>query len=102
MLRGGGYECEITGTQHWDFGEWPLLWNLLGTPGIWPIDSSADDLVRVVRIHVDYTLAFFDRILRGQRVPLLDGPSTAYPEVEFMIIGDPQAVSAVPGFEAYE
>ena len=101
-LRGGGYECEIAGTKHWDFGEWPLLWRLLEIPGRWPVNSSADDPVRVVRVYVDYTLAFFDRILGGQRVPLLDGPSTDYPEVEFMIIGDPQAVSAVPGFEAYE
>ncbi len=30
-----------------------------------------------------YTLAFFDRHLKGNTETLLDGPSSAYPEVTF-------------------
>jgi hypothetical protein len=30
-----------------------------------------------------YTLAFFDEHLKGEDIPLLDGPSPEYPEVAF-------------------
>jgi hypothetical protein len=39
---------------------------------------------RAVRIQQAYALGFFDRHLRRRRVPLLDGPSRAFPEVVFM------------------
>ncbi len=35
------------------------------------------------RITCDYLLAFFDKHLNNMKVPLLDGPSPAYPEVFF-------------------
>ncbi|MFH1740531.1 MAG: hypothetical protein ABIH23_16100 [bacterium] len=47
------------------------------------------------RIIADYALAFFDRILKGQHVPLLNGPSQDYPEVEFTVYGDPRGMSGI-------
>ncbi|MFH1737862.1 MAG: hypothetical protein ABIH23_02555 [bacterium] len=94
-LGGGGYDCKIRGTAHHDFSVGPLLWRLSLMPGKWPISSDTDDPVRVSRIIADYTLAFFDKILKGQRVPLLDGPSPNYPEVEFTIYGEPQGLSGI-------
>nr|BFE56292.1 lipase [Dactylosporangium thailandense] len=42
------------------------------------------DPARAVRIQRAYPLAFFDLHLRGRRQRLLEGPSTAFPEVRFM------------------
>lgn len=39
---------------------------------------------RAVRIQQAYPLAFFDLHLRHRRQPLLEGPSRAFPEVEFI------------------
>jgi hypothetical protein len=38
---------------------------------------------RALQITNTYSLAFFDRALRGQAAPLLDAPSPEYPEVTF-------------------
>jgi hypothetical protein len=43
-----------------------------------PIDAN-----RVHRIVNAYTLAFFDRHLKGMPTPLLDGPAAQFPEVRF-------------------
>jgi hypothetical protein len=43
-----------------------------------PIDAH-----RVHRIVNAYTLAFFDRHLKGKPAPLLDGPAAQYPEMHF-------------------
>ena len=48
------------------------------TKAIGPIDGY-----RMVKIINDYTLAFFDKHLKGEMSPLLDGPSPDYPDVEF-------------------
>ncbi|MFH1740094.1 MAG: hypothetical protein ABIH23_13885 [bacterium] len=94
-LRGGGYACKIRGTAHIDFTDLPILWKLFSLPGKYPVQSEANDPVRVSRIIADYTLAFFDKILKGQHVPLLDCPSSDYPEVEFTIYGEPQGLSGI-------
>jgi hypothetical protein len=39
----------------------------------------------MVEIINTYVLAFFDKHLRGETVPLLDGPSPDYPDVEFQL-----------------
>ncbi|MFH1741610.1 MAG: hypothetical protein ABIH23_21600 [bacterium] len=93
-LRGGGYTGRIRGTVHIDFSEGPFWWRLFSLPGNWP-SSTVDDPVRVTRIIADYTVAFFDKILKGRSVPLLDGPSADYPEVEFTVYGDPQGLSGI-------
>jgi hypothetical protein len=42
------------------------------------------DPARAVRIQQAYPLAFFDQHLRHRIRHLLDGPSPAFPEVEFI------------------
>ncbi len=78
-LRGGGYWVQVHGTYHLNLTDAPLLLGLplraLGLLG--PIRvSEAHDIVDA------YTVAFFDRHLKGLPAPLLDG-SSPYPEVTF-------------------
>lgn len=78
-LKNGGYRMTIRGTQHYDFTMIPLLTPLapaLKLKG--PLDGQ-----RAMQIVSDYLVAFFDKQLKGQAVPLLDGPSALYPEVIF-------------------
>jgi predicted dienelactone hydrolase len=78
-LKGSGYRMTIRGTQHYDFTLLPLLTPLapaLKLKG--PLDGQ-----RAMQIITDYLLAFFDKHLKNQAVPLLDGASPAYPEVMF-------------------
>jgi len=78
-LPSGGYRLTIRGTGHYDFILLPLLTPLapyLKLKG--PLDGQ-----RVVSITTDYLLAFFDKHLKQQAVPLLDGASPLYPEVQF-------------------
>ena len=80
-LQGTGYLVEIHGLYHFNATDLPLwtpLTSAIGFTG--PIDAS-----RAHRIINAYTLAFFDRHLRGQAAPLLDGPSPDYPEVAFAV-----------------
>lgn len=72
-------EISIAGTAHYDFSDLPLLTPLapyLGLKG--PLDAQ-----RVLSIDRVFTLAQFDKILRGGSEPVLSGPSAAYPELEF-------------------
>ncbi len=74
-----GYRMTIRGTRHYDFTLLPLLTPLapaLKLKG--PIEGQ-----RGMQIITDYLLAFFDKHLKGESEPLLDGPSAAYPEVIF-------------------
>jgi predicted dienelactone hydrolase len=73
------YELRIAGTGHYDFSDLPSLTPLAPMMGLkGPLNAD-----RVTRIIDDYTLAFFDHYLKQQPAPLLDAPSTAYPEVQF-------------------
>ena len=73
------YGLYVNGTRHHNFADeniWsPMLRNfgLLGS-----IDGH-----RMLQLLNDYVLAFFDEHLKGITSPLLDGPSTVYPEVLF-------------------
>jgi hypothetical protein len=78
-LKNDGYRMTIRGTQHYDFTLLPLLTPLapaLKLKG--PLDGQ-----RAMQIVTDYLIAFFDQQLKAQPMPLLGGPSTAYPEVTF-------------------
>ena len=78
-LQGDAYQLEIEGTRHYDFSDLPLLSPLspwFGLKG--PIDGE-----RVLGIINEYVVAYFDQYLLGIETPLLDGPSSEYPEVEF-------------------
>lgn len=67
----------VTGADHSSFVDYAVLRPQLGLP--------APELVgaRALKITRAYLAAFLDTHLRGRDEPLLDGPSTAYPEVRF-------------------
>lgn len=68
------YEVTIAKTQHGHFSDFMLA-----------ISPEKDELDarRGHAIVIAYTLAFFDKYLRGQDSDLLKGPSAKYPEVTF-------------------
>jgi predicted dienelactone hydrolase len=76
------YDLELAGTVHYDFTDVPLfspLSSLLGLSG----EIGAQRLMEANRA---YSLAFFDETLRGRKASLLDGPSSAFPEVLFEVL----------------
>lgn len=78
-MHNTAYFLSIDGTTHYDFVAVPAispLAPLLGVKG--PLPAR-----RVMEINNTYLVAFFDKHLHGEIVPLLDGPSSAYPEVQF-------------------
>jgi predicted dienelactone hydrolase len=78
-LANASYRLTILGTKHYDFTMLPLLTPLapaLKLKG--PLNG-----VRGMQIITDYLVAFFEHYLQGEAAPLLDGPSVAYPEVQF-------------------
>ncbi len=78
-LPGDGYLVLVPGTFHNNFSDAALYSPLMPRLGLTgPIDGD-----RASRIIDSYTLAFFDRHLKGQPGALLDGPSSQYPEVLF-------------------
>lgn len=46
-----------------------------------PVPGQSLDGHRSVQITRDYVAAFFDKTLKGDSSPLMDGTSTVYPEV---------------------
>ena len=78
-LVNDGYYLQIPTMFHLNFTdtpEWLPITSQLGITG--PIDGQ-----RGFDILNAYSLAFFDRYLKGQSPPLLNGPSQQYPEVNF-------------------
>ena len=76
---GEGYFVQVLGMFHLNFTDtpyWSPIFSWMGITG--PIDGQrAHDIVNA------YSLAFFDRYLKGRPTELLDGPTTQYPEVLF-------------------
>jgi len=68
------YDVRIARTEHGNFSDLPLFF---------PRDTATLEPARAHAIVTAYTLAFFDRHLRGIASPLLDAPSGAFPEVTF-------------------
>jgi pimeloyl-ACP methyl ester carboxylesterase len=78
-LRDEGYFVEIAGSFHLDMTDAGLLAPYVAWPGLaGPIGPE-----RVHRIVNAYSVAFFDRELRHEPAPLLDGPHPTFPEVTF-------------------
>ena len=78
-LPGDGYFVQVPGMFHIDFTDLDLL-SPIFIPGFsgGPIGSQrAHEIVNA------YSLAFFDKHLKGEPQALLDGPSKHYPEVIF-------------------
>lgn len=77
--RAAAYYLDMDTMFHVNWTDAPLLSPLLGLTGLaGPIDARRGHAV----INA-YTVAFFNRSLRGLPAPLLDGPSPSFPEVEF-------------------
>jgi predicted dienelactone hydrolase len=78
-LSGAGYFVRVPGMFHSNFTDvatWTPIAEELGLAG--PIDPQhAHDIVNA------YSLAFFDRHVRGRRSELLDGPAKQYPDAVF-------------------
>ena len=76
-LENTAYGVTVRGTTHFNYTDLDLYSPVLKyTNAFGPIDGY-----RMVKIINNYTLAFFDEYLKGERSPLLDGPSPNYPEV---------------------
>lgn len=76
---GDGYYVSIQGMFHVNFTDGPYftpLGPLLSPPFAGPINAQ-----RGFEIINAYSVAFFDKELKNQPSPLLDGPSQQYPEV---------------------
>ncbi|MEV0197863.1 alpha/beta hydrolase [Nonomuraea sp. NPDC050691] len=66
----------VNGAEHTSFTDYAVLQPQLGLPKA-PIDGE-----RSIKITRAYVTAFLDLHLKGQRQPLLDGPSPRFPEVK--------------------
>jgi hypothetical protein len=79
-MNGLAYRLDLNGVSGLNMADF-LLW-----PGM--LESLPAELVgqvepsRAVQVVNVYALAFFDRYLKGEASPLLDGPSADYPEVD--------------------
>jgi predicted dienelactone hydrolase len=80
MQSYSGYLLAIKGTQHLNFSDFPLYSRLRFYTDAGPIDPR-----RAMNIINSYVVSFFDMNLRGKPAPLLEGPSTQFPEVEFVL-----------------
>ena len=78
-LPADGYFLRVPGMFHLDMTDAPFFSSL----GSWPGFTGAIGGDRAHQIINAYSVAFFDRHLRAQPSPLLDGPSERFPEVLF-------------------
>ena len=79
--RGASYHIGVKNTKHFNFSDYaihsfPLVLRALGLLG-------SIDGVRGLQITRAYVRAFFDTYLNNTPSPLLRGPASAYPEVQF-------------------
>ncbi|MFE7509127.1 alpha/beta hydrolase family protein [Promicromonospora sp. NPDC057488] len=72
---------QVPTANHGSFTDQLMFLDQLGVPLPGGPDTVGGE--RGVEITAAYMGAFLDRHLRGLEAPLLDGPSAAYPEVEF-------------------
>ena len=74
------YRLSIKGTQHYNFSDYAISFSPMRALGA----LGSIDGVRGLQITRTYVRAFFDTYLNGIPSPLLRGPSSAYPEVQFL------------------
>ena len=77
--RGAGYHIGIKGTEHFNFTDYAVYFSPARTLGI----LGSIDGVRGLQITRAYVRVFFDTYLNKTPSPLLRGPASAYPEVQF-------------------
>jgi len=78
LSESGGYFLTVRGASHMDFCDSPLYSPIKRITHAGPIRAE-----RAVEIINAYVLAFFRVNLKGEDEPLLNGPSSPFPEVEF-------------------
>ncbi|MFI6502946.1 hypothetical protein [Nonomuraea typhae] len=79
LLTGWKRWIVLSGTEHQSFTDTPLLADALGiTPA-----AGALPAARAAELTRTYAAAFLDQHLKSQRQPLLDKPSSRYPEAKF-------------------
>jgi hypothetical protein len=76
---GAGYYVQVPGMFHINLTDIPLLSPLAARLGL----SGPIGVQRAHRIVNAYSLAYFDRHLKGRPAALLDGPAAQYPDVRF-------------------
>jgi hypothetical protein len=79
LLTGWKRWIVLTAAEHQSFTDTPLLSDTLGIqplPGMLPA-ARGSELTRA------YVTAFLDKHLKSRRQPLLDKPSSRYPEAKF-------------------
>ena len=74
------FHLKLAGILHVDFGDYPLL-SPLSAPLMYERGTLNGE--RTLHVVDAYILAFFNRYLKNQPSPLLNGPSPDYSEVEF-------------------
>ncbi len=74
------YHLSIKGTQHFNFSDYAVIFSPARALG----DLGSIDGVRGLQITRAYVLAFFDTFLNHLSSPLLQGPASSYPEVQFL------------------
>ncbi|GCE06174.1 alpha/beta hydrolase family protein [Dictyobacter aurantiacus] len=80
--RGAGYHLSIQGTEHFNFSDYAVLSESQSLRALGLLGSI--DGLRGLQIVRAYTRAFFDRYLKKIPSPLLQGPSSVYPEGQFI------------------
>ena len=74
------YEIAVKGTDHFNFSDYAVYFSLLRAFG----QLGSIDGTRGVQITRAYVRAFFDTYLNNAPSPLLQGSTSAYPEVQFL------------------
>lgn len=82
-LNGPVYTLIMEGFRHVDFTDFPVWSDNTALVEVSLIGTN--DGLRTLQIINVYLLAFFDRYLKGEDVPLLNGPSEDYPEVDIQL-----------------
>lgn len=80
LTRSGGYRMVIRRTTHRNYSDSPFFSPLKFLTGAGAISTD-----RAVQIINQYTLAFFDKTLKGQFQPLLAGLSPDFPEARLEV-----------------
>ncbi|MBI1320846.1 MAG: hypothetical protein GC168_18125 [Candidatus Hydrogenedens sp.] len=85
QLTGPGFRIDVRGAGHLNFSDVGLLTETYSSP-LWrhsqsPLDIGRGDSVRLLRVTNAYLAGFLDEYLKDTPSPLLDGPSSDYPEV---------------------
>lgn len=80
LNKSGGYRMVLQGTTHRNFSDSPFFSPLKSLTGAGPIPTR-----RCAQIVNQYTLAFFDKTLKGQPEPLLEKASHEFPEARLEV-----------------